>query len=430
MPLEQIVNDNVLGPMDSRRKRGCLMTDLFVIDRKDYDPEGKVYSRPSVRGVIMRNGKLLLIYSKKFDYYKFAGGGIEKDEDHKTALIREVREETGFIVIPESVTEYGRVLRRNKDTFTENGIFEQENFYYFCDIEDEKSETELDDYEADEGFTAVWMNPFDASLHNRELLYSKAAAGLSEAKKVMIKREMRVLDMLDLVVRKKERERRTREHVQAFGIEGLQDILDFVEENLKGDGSEDIEAKTEINYSRFDHTKRVLGWAKRLYDTCEDKSGLRYEDVMIATAFHDVGRIAAMKDNSVSHAKAGVPITGEYLASHGFSKERTEYICMLVGKHSDKYMMADTGIDKGLLMLMEADMLDDMGAQGIVMDCMITEARNSKAKFEDCLDHISRFTLRLQKYNPMVTPNARSFWEEKTEQTEKFVALLKRDLEL
>lgn len=406
------------------------MKDLFVIDRKDYNPDGRVYSRPSIRGVIIRNGKLLLIYSQKFNYYKFAGGGAENGENHEATLIREIKEETGFTVIPESIKEYGRVLRRHKDAMDENGIFEQENFYYFCDVEDITGDTKLDDYEEDEGFTPVWMNAFDASIHNRELLYSKEAAELSKSKKEMIQREMRVLDMLDLVSRQRERERREKEHVQAFGIAGLQDMLDFVEDNLKGDGSEDIEAKTEINYSRFDHTKRVLGWAKRLYDTCEDKSGLRYEDVMIATAFHDVGRIAAMKDNSVSHAKAGVPITGEYLASHGFSKERTEYICMLVGKHSDKYMMADTGIDKGLLMLMEADMLDDMGAQGIVMDCMITEARNSKAKFEDCLDHISRFTLRLQKYNPMVTPNARSFWEEKTEQTEKFVALLKRDLEL
>ena len=406
------------------------MKDLFVIDRKDYNPDGRVYSRPSIRGVIIRNGKLLLIYSQKFNYYKFAGGGAENGENHEATLIREIKEETGFTVIPESIKEYGRVLRRHKDAMDENGIFEQENFYYFCDVEDITGDTKLDDYEEDEGFTPVWMNAFDASIHNRELLYSKEAAELSKSKKEMIQREMRVLDMLDLVSRQRERERREKEHVQAFGIAGLQDMLDFVEDNLKGDGSEDIEAKTEINYSRFDHTKRVLGWAKRLYDTCEDKSGLRYEDVMIATAFHDVGRIAAMKDNSVSHAKAGVPITGEYLASHGFSKERTEYICMLVGKHSDKYMMADTGIDKGLLMLMEADMLDDMGAQGIVMDCMITEARNSKAKFEDCLDHISRFTLRLQKDNPMVTPNARSFWEEKTEQTEKFVSLLKRDLEL
>ena len=54
------------------------MKELFSMDRKDYNPEGKVTSRPSARGIIAKDGKVLLVHSKKFDYYKFPGGGMEK----------------------------------------------------------------------------------------------------------------------------------------------------------------------------------------------------------------------------------------------------------------------------------------------------------------------------------------------------------------
>ena len=36
---------------------------LFEMDAKDYDPDGKVFSRPSVRGIIIRDGKIAMVYS-------------------------------------------------------------------------------------------------------------------------------------------------------------------------------------------------------------------------------------------------------------------------------------------------------------------------------------------------------------------------------
>jgi uncharacterized protein len=80
-------------------------------------------------------------------------------------------------------------------------------------------------------------------------------------------------------------------------------------------------------------------------------------------------------------------------------------------------------------MLMEADLMDDMGALGIVMDCMLTENWNKDAKFEDCLDHMTRYTLRQQEEgNPMVSPEAVAFWDEKTRLARGFVDALRRDV--
>ena len=49
---------------------------LFEIDRKDYDPNGDMFIRPSARGIIFRDGELSVIYSRARKYCKFPGGGI------------------------------------------------------------------------------------------------------------------------------------------------------------------------------------------------------------------------------------------------------------------------------------------------------------------------------------------------------------------
>lgn len=187
------------------------MKDLFNLDMNNYNPDGKVYSRPSVRAIIHQNGKVLLIYSQKYNYYKFPGGGIENGEKAEEALAREVREEAGYQVISGSVEEYGQVIRRQQDSFDENGIFEQKNYYYFCEVSDEPVDRKLDDYEEEEGFTPVWMDAVSASRHNK-YEYHPEGADL-----IMIKRESKVLDMADLEIRKKERLENEKKAIKALG---------------------------------------------------------------------------------------------------------------------------------------------------------------------------------------------------------------------
>ena len=91
---------------------------LFEMDKKDHAGCTRTYVRNSARSIIIVGGKIAMVHSLKYDYYKFPGGGIEQGESPVDAMIRETREETGLVVKPETVREYGyvhRIQRSNSD---------------------------------------------------------------------------------------------------------------------------------------------------------------------------------------------------------------------------------------------------------------------------------------------------------------------------
>ncbi len=165
------------------------MRELFKIDLKNYDKDGKAFIRPSARAIIIKNKKIYMVHSLVYDYYKFPGGGIEDNESNIDALIRETAEEAGLKVIKDSIKEYGRVLRIQKSDCKGYAIFYQENFYYFCNVEDKRINQNLDDYENYEKFTLELVDPSVAIDSNRNKNHGPKD-------KVELERETRVLELL------------------------------------------------------------------------------------------------------------------------------------------------------------------------------------------------------------------------------------------
>ena len=99
----------------------------------------------------MINKKIALLYEVRNNMYVFPGGKIEKNETNIEALIRETKEEAGLIVKPESIIEYGIVTEIRKDIYVD-GIFEQNDFFYICNVEDKTIEQKLTEHEKEIGY--------------------------------------------------------------------------------------------------------------------------------------------------------------------------------------------------------------------------------------------------------------------------------------
>lgn len=162
---------------------------LFEIDKKDYKKDGTIFSRPSVRAIVIKGDKIAVVHSKKYNYYKIPGGGLEIDESHVEALIREAREEAGLIIKRETIKEYGYVHRIQKSTTGDVDIFIQDNYYYLCEAEDYLVDQELDDYEYEEDFSFSFEHYQKVIDCNRNIFHGPKD-------KNMIEREARIIELL------------------------------------------------------------------------------------------------------------------------------------------------------------------------------------------------------------------------------------------
>ena len=181
--------------------------------------------------------------------------------------------------------------------------------------------------------------------------------------------------------------------------------------------------KQKIRYNRFDHTMRVFKWMLLLYDACPEKEPIDFDSLAVATLFHDIGYSKDCED----HAKSGADLCRKYLEDMHHSPEKTDFICDLVARHSNKEILFQD-IPMELVLLMEADLLDDTGAQALVMDAWFEVVGEEQATFESILEHMEAFSLRQMQDNPMRTEKGKQLWEDKRKLTEAFVEAYREDL--
>lgn len=166
-----------------------MMRLLFEMDKKDYGSCTRSFVRNSARSIIIQNGKVAMIHSREYDYYKFPGGGIEEDETPIEALIRETHEEAGLVIVPESIREYGYVHRIQRSDKDETECFIQDNYYYLCSVEENAIPQDLDDYEEKERYSLEYVSPQTAIERNRSVKNSPY-------NETMFEREAGVLELL------------------------------------------------------------------------------------------------------------------------------------------------------------------------------------------------------------------------------------------
>ncbi|NLK76163.1 MAG: HD domain-containing protein [Clostridiales bacterium] len=173
--------------------------------------------------------------------------------------------------------------------------------------------------------------------------------------------------------------------------------------------------------SRYHHTIRVLHWCFRLKEDAGENVDL--EALYTAAIFHDIGYADCDNEN---HAKRSYQAFLEYAKNQNMDTVFANKVADMIRKHSNKELLKEPETSKELILLMEADLLDEEGAMGIVWDCM-TLGNAHVNSYGNAYTHIMESSNKPEP-NPMVTPRAIQIWEHKKKIAAEFAEELKEDL--
>ena len=196
-----------------------------------------------------------------------------------------------------------------------------------------------------------------------------------------------------------------------------EEMLDFVKETLEKENGIKPNNPHHQFRDRFMHTKRVLEWTKIIKDDLEVDLDVLYTSAI----FHDVG--SSSREN---HAYYGAKIFEKYAIEHDFNKDFIDKVYNIILVHSNKDLIRDKNSSNELVLLLEADLLDEEGALGIVWDLMALGSMGG-VNYYDAIDAL-KHAKHILKQDYMITPIARQIWEKKKDLVKCFTDELERDL--
>ncbi|MDL2318621.1 HD domain-containing protein [Eubacteriales bacterium OttesenSCG-928-A19] len=172
--------------------------------------------------------------------------------------------------------------------------------------------------------------------------------------------------------------------------------------------------------TRSAHTRRVCMWLDRLLAQggAEDTAAVR-----LAAVFHDAGRIHGAEN----HGEHSERILRAYATIEPIPAATVERAAFLVREHSNKARwLSDPHAPRNLILLMEADLLDEEGAMGLALDCMTAGALG--LEYEGAYARMRTYEPPRLTSNPMVTPLARQLWTDKQRIIREFMTAFAFDL--
>jgi 8-oxo-dGTP diphosphatase len=146
----------------------------------------KADKRSAVRAVLFdQRGLVPILFVSKLSYHKIPGGGIEENENKKTALAREILEETGSTAKIDR--EIGKIVE-----YRSRWNLLQTSYCYLGKVM-EKGELSFTEEEQKEGFELVWVTL------TRALSLLKNDKPSDYEGKFIIERDLRFLQEADLI---------------------------------------------------------------------------------------------------------------------------------------------------------------------------------------------------------------------------------------
>ncbi len=197
------------------------------------------------------------------------------------------------------------------------------------------------------------------------------------------------------------------------------DMLDHVRNVLEDNNKRRPNNPNHQFRDRFMHTKRVVAWSKRLLTDFKD---LDEKVITTACIFHDAGYAFSKEDHALYSAK----IFNEYACAHGFDQKFKKDVEWIILNHSDKSLLKKTD-NHNFIIVLEADLLDEEGALGILWDLLAAGKKNASSYYQ-ALEELEKHSLHILNQDLMVTNNARYYWSEKKELVRDFMDQIRADL--
>ena len=172
--------------------------------------------------------------------------------------------------------------------------------------------------------------------------------------------------------------------------------------------------------SRYEHIERVLGWTKRI--------AKEVKNVILSFYIQQLYfMIVATNRSEEPHALLGAEIFKRYALRHNFPEPFIQAVSDMISRHSDKGLLMEEGTPIEMVILLEADLIDEEGALGIVFD-LLAAGHKTPTSYAPVFEEIMLHSAHILNQCYMVTPAAKRIWEEKKQFINQFIQCLKYDL--
>lgn len=191
------------------------------------------------------------------------------------------------------------------------------------------------------------------------------------------------------------------------------EVIEFVKKTTSENARPDVYSFRNV----YEHTMRVYRWAIRL----QTKLGGDLDVIVLAALLHDIGW-----EEGRPHSEVSAEIAVEYLDSIDVAPEIITRVGEIILMHSDKDTERELSIEAKIVM--DADLLDEIGALGIMCDCMTT-ALEDEASYKRAYYRIKDF-YRQNKPNirRCKTETARAEYVKRMQLIESYIYQIEKEL--
>ncbi len=147
--------------------------------------EQKQFERIATRAIVLKDDKILLLYTQRYDDYTLPGGGVDAGEDLLEGFKRELIEETGAFNIS-NIKEFGLYEEYRpwyKDDFD---IMKMQSYCFSCEIDAQLGVTNFENYEVKNGMKVLWLPIKDAIKHNEKTIAQSDKKGMSVERELFL----------------------------------------------------------------------------------------------------------------------------------------------------------------------------------------------------------------------------------------------------